>query len=177
MPEAVKLVHSPSTLYKDVDLAADEEKTIYRLFSEGKIDRNTLNERMKRAGKILIISSLIAPPQEIYELYKSRNMVESHFKTFKDLIQADKIYLRDATSVFGHVFVGFLCLYLYCRIQNRIRQAGLLAHLSPQGLLLKLSKVYSVNLATDKQITEVPKQVRTIAEKLKFNIIPIKTGV
>jgi transposase len=164
-------------LYKDVDLAADEEKTIYRLFSEGKIDRNTLNERMKRAGKILIISSLIAPPQEIYELYKSRNMVESHFKTFKDLIQADKIYLRDATSVFGHVFVGFLCLYLYCRIQNRIRQAGLLAHLSPQGLLLKLSKVYSVNLATDKQITEVPKQVRTIAEKLKFNIIPIKTGV
>lgn len=164
-------------LYKDVDLAADEEKTIYRQFSEGKIDRTTLNERMKRAGKILIISSLIASPQEIYELYKSRNMVESHFKTFKDLIQADKLYLRDATSVFGHVFVGFLCLYLYCRIQNRIRQAGLLSHLSPQGLLLKLSKVYSVNSGTDKRITEVPKQVRTIADKLQFDIIPMKTGV
>jgi len=31
---------------------------------------------------------------------------------FKSLIQADKLYLRDATAVSGHLFVGFLCLYL-----------------------------------------------------------------
>jgi transposase len=155
-------------LYEDADLEVEEKKTLYRLLEKGDIDRETLNQRLKRAGRILILSSITADPQEIYELYKSRNLVETHFAAFKSLVQADKLYLRDDTAVFGHVFVGFLCLYLYCRILNRIKSAKLSAHLSPQGLLLKLSKVYSVISDSDKQITEVPKKVRKIAEDLKL---------
>jgi transposase len=160
-------------LFEDVDLAVDEQKTLYRLLDDGEIDRPTLDRRLKRAGRILILSSLTKTPQEIYELYKSRNMVEDHFTAFKSLIQADKLYLRDTTAVFGHVFIGFLCLYLYCRILNWIKKAGLSAHLSPQGLLLKLSKVFRVTYDDDrKKITEVPKQVREIAQKLGGSIFP-----
>ncbi|MDI6877456.1 MAG: transposase [Methanomicrobiales archaeon] len=159
-------------LYEDADLAVEEQKTLYRLLEEGAIDRETLNQRLKRAGRVLILSSIIAHPQEIYQMYQSRNLVENHFAAFKSLIQADKLYLRDATAVFGHVFIGFLCLYLYCRILHRIKQAGLSAHLSPQGLLLKLSKVYSVVYGEEKRMTEVPKQVREIAEKLNLDIFP-----
>lgn len=155
-------------LYEDADLEVEEKKTLYRLMEKGEIDRETLNKRLKRAGRILILSSISANPQEIYELYKSRNLVETHFAAFKSLVQADKIYLRDDMAVFGHVFVGFLCLYLYCRILNRIKSAGLSAHLSPQSLLLKLSKVYSVISDSDTQITEVPKQVRKTAEDLNL---------
>ena len=50
-------------LYEDVDLAAEEEKTLYRLLEEGVIDRETLNRRLKRAGRILIVSSLAAEPR------------------------------------------------------------------------------------------------------------------
>ena len=159
-------------LYEDVDLAAEEEKTLYRLLEEKKIDRETLNKRLKRAGKILIVSSLTVEPKEVYDLYKSRNLVEEHFSAFKGLIQADKLYLRDATAVFGHIFVGFLCLYLYCQILNRIKQAEMTAHLSPKGLLMKLSKVYAVDLGEERQITEVPKKVRDLVEKLKLDIFP-----
>ena len=159
-------------LFEDADLAVEEQKMLYRLFEEGKIDRETLNKRIKRAGRILILSSIVAEPQEIYELYKSRNLVENHFAAFKGLIQADKLYLRDATAVFGHVFIGFLCLYLYCRILNRIKKAELSAHLSPQGLLLKLSKVYAVANDENRWITEVPKQVKQIPERLKLDIFP-----
>ncbi|KAF5041010.1 MULTISPECIES: transposase [unclassified Methanoculleus] len=157
-------------LYEDADLEIEEKKTLYRLLEVGQIDRETLNQRMKRAGRIMLLSSIVADPQEIYELYKSRNTVEDHFDAFKNLILADKPYLQDATAVFGHVFVGFLCFYLYCRIRNRIRQAGLSAHLSPEGLLLKLSEVYSVVYGDEKRITEVPEQVRGIAEKLNLEI-------
>ncbi len=79
---------------------------------------------------------------------------------------------RPTLTVFGHIFVGFLCLYLYCRILNRIKQAEMTAHLSPQGLLLKLSKVYAVSVGEERRITEVPKQVRKIAERLKLDIFP-----
>ena len=159
-------------LFEDADLAVEEQKMLYRLSEEGKIDRETLNKRLKRAGRILILSSIGAEPQEIYELYKSRNLVENHFAALKGLIQADKLYLRDDTAVFGHLFIGFLCLYLYCQILNRIKQAELSAHLSPQGLLLKLSKVYAVTNEENRWITEVPKQVKQIAERLKLDIFP-----
>jgi len=46
------------------------------------------------------------------------------------------------------------------------------AHLSPEGLLPKLSKVYAVSLGEERQITEVPKQVRKIAEKLNLDTFP-----
>ena len=68
--------------------------------------------------------------------------------------------------------MGFLCLYLYCKILNRIKKAGMTAHLSPHGLLLKLSKVYAVEGGGERQITEVPKQVRKIVERLELNIFP-----
>ena len=55
---------------------------------------------------------------------------------------------------------------------NRIKQAEMTAHLSPKGLLIKLSKVYAVELGEERQITEVPKQVREITEKLKLDIFP-----
>ncbi len=161
-------------LYEDVDLAAEEEKILYRLLEEGQIDREDLKKKLKRAGRILIASSLTAEPQEIYDLYTSRNLVEEHFAAFERLIQVDKLYLRDATAILGHVFVGFLCLYLYCQILNRIKQAEMTPHLSPQGLLLKLSKVYAVSVGEERRITEVPKQVQRIAEKLKLDIFPNK---
>lgn len=92
----------------------------------------------------------------------------------KGLIPLDKLYLRDATAVLRHVTVDFLCLYLYCRILDRIKQAEMTAHLSPQGLLLKLSKVYAVSVGEERRITEVPKRVRKIAEKLKLDVFPNK---
>ncbi len=61
-----------------MDLAAEEEKTLYRLLEEGEIDRKKLNQRLDRVGRILVVSSLTAEPWEVYDLYKSRNLVEEH---------------------------------------------------------------------------------------------------
>lgn len=159
-------------LYEDADLAVEEEKTLYRLLEKGQIDRETLNQRLKRAGRILILSSIVAEPQEIYELYKSRDTVDDYFTGFKSLIQVDKPYLRDATAVLGHIFIGFLCFHLHCRILNLIERAGLSAHLSPRGLLLKLSTVHSVVYDRKKELTEVPKEVQGIAGKLGLTLFP-----
>lgn len=55
-------------LFEDVYLAVDEQKTLYRLPDDGEIDRPTLNRRLKRAGRLLILSSLTKTARNIYEL-------------------------------------------------------------------------------------------------------------
>jgi hypothetical protein len=55
----------------------EERKTLYRRLDDGKINKNQLRERMKKAGKILILSNLDVNGTEIYELYKGRETVET----------------------------------------------------------------------------------------------------
>ncbi|MDP8011675.1 MAG: hypothetical protein RAK23_02530 [Thermoplasmata archaeon] len=37
-------------------------------------------------------------------MYKSRDVVEKHFDTVKNMWRYDIIYLRDDYSLFGHIF-------------------------------------------------------------------------
>ncbi|NQE06018.1 hypothetical protein C5S32_09125 [ANME-1 cluster archaeon GoMg1] len=45
-----------------------------------------------------------------------RDVVEKMFDTYKTVLNADKLYPQDDESVFGHVFVAFLSLYIHCKI-------------------------------------------------------------
>ena len=159
--------------YKDVSLASIEETRLYEELDLESINKDELDQKLKKAGMILIRSNMDVEPDEVYNLYKSRDLVEKHFETFKSELSADKIYLNDSFSVFGHFFIAFLALYLYCKIMNRLKKADLNSKHSPKDLLLKLSKVFKVDLGDHYIITEVPKQVRNIAEQIKLDIIPI----
>lgn len=159
-------------LFEDEDMALDERKNLYSRFNDAKISRVQLNAGLERAGHIMIISSLDWDEQRIYEMYKSRDMVEKHFDTYKTELMADKLYLRDSESLFGHAFIGFLCLYVYCKLLNLVKKAGMTDKISPADVLTRFSKVYHVYYHTFDQFTEVPKQVRTLEKKLGLNIFP-----
>ena len=112
------------------------------------------------------------PEQDVYELYKSRDMVEKFFDTFKNELMADKVYLRDSEAVFGHLFVSFISLYIYCKMLNRLKSAGLLTQFSPHDILIKFSKVFAYRIRDERVITEVPKKVRDLAKKLDYSMFP-----
>lgn len=159
-------------LFEDQDLMLEERKTLYRKLDENRIDKKELKERMKRAGKILIISNLNVPEQEVYELYKKREKVEKMFDTYKTVLNADKLYLHDDESVFGHVFLSFLSLYAYCRLEQQLKKAKLNRKLSPIDLLQKYSKVYHIETKKSSIITEVPKKVKDLDKKMGLDIFP-----
>lgn len=110
--------------------------------------------REKQAGRILFVSNVNKTPQEIYELYKTRDLVERHFDTLKNEVQADVLYLGDRSAVCGHLFVGFLCLYLYCKLMILIKRAGITSEYSPKDILLMFSKVMRISYEGFDQITE-----------------------
>ena len=159
-------------LFEDQDLMLEERKTLYRRLDDGKIDKKELRERMKKAGKILILSNLDVDGTEIYELYKGRETVEKMFDTYKTVLEADKIYLQDDESVFGHVFISFLSLYIHCKLEQILKKGELNRKMTPVDLLFKYGKVYHVDLGDRGMVTEVPKKVRNLDERLGLDIFP-----
>ncbi|MFZ2070251.1 MAG: hypothetical protein WAV32_01335 [Halobacteriota archaeon] len=71
-------------------------KTLYQSINELNLD-----------GKILVLSDMDVEEDEIYELHKKRETIEKMFDTYKTVLNADKIYLQDEESVFGHVFYSY----------------------------------------------------------------------
>jgi transposase len=159
-------------LFEDQDLRLEEQKTLYNKLDEHKIDKEQFDERMKKTGKILIISNMNVEKQEIYMLYKKREMVEKMFDTYKTVLNADKLYLQDDESVFGHVFIAFLSLYLHSKLGILLKKAKLNHKLTPIDLLCKYSKVYHFEMGERGMITEVPKGVRDLDAALGLNMFP-----
>jgi len=161
-------------LFEDQDLKLEEQKTIFRKKEEGKIDDEEHSLKQKRAGKFLIISNYDIGKKEMYELYKKRDHVEKLFDAYKTTLNADKLYLHDDESVYGHVFVAFLSLYLYCKLLKAIKKADINDKFSPTDILVKYRKVKMIEFNEVEVITEVPKKVREMDKVLQFNIFPTK---
>ena len=159
-------------LFEDQQLMLEENTTLYKKLDEGKIDRQELGEAQKRAGRILIVSNLDIDEKEIFMQYKSRDRIEKLFDTYKNVLQADTLYLQDNESVFGHIFISFLSLYAYTKIEMALKKADLLDKQSPKDILLELSKVYLIQLNDCNIISEVPKKLEKIDEKMGLELFP-----
>jgi transposase len=161
-------------LFEDQDLRLEEQKTLYRKKAEHKIEKKKFDEGMKKAGKILIISDMDVEKQEIYLLYKKREVVEKMFDTYKTVLNADKLYLHDDESVFGHVFIAFLSLYIHCKLEQLLKKAKLNHKITPIDLLYKYGKVYHFEMGGRGMIAEVPKKVMDLDETLGLYMFPKK---
>jgi len=159
-------------LFEDQDLRLEEQKTLYRKLEERKIDKNKFDDGMKKAGKILIVSDMDVEKQEIYLLLKKREVVEKMFDTYKTVLNADKLYLQSDESVFGHVFIAFLSLYIHCKLEQHLKNAKLNHKFTPIDLLYKYSKVYHLEIRGRGIISEVPKKVMDLDEALGLLMFP-----
>lgn len=159
-------------LFEDQQLKLEENTTLYRKLDEDKIDEIDLTNSQERAGKILIVSNLDSDPKEIFMQYKSRDRIEKLFDTYKNSLHSDILYLQDNESIFGHIFISFLSLYIYSKIEQTLKRADILDKHSPKDVLLELSKVYLVELDDCNLISEVPKKLEMLDKKMKLNLFP-----
>ncbi|MEM3787044.1 MAG: hypothetical protein QXZ59_06640, partial [Nitrososphaeria archaeon] len=70
-------------------------------------------------------------------------------------------------------FITSISRYLYFRIMNIIKKAGLTKDLSVNELLIELSKVYLVENTDGKvSYSEIPKKVENLISKIGIDILP-----
>ena len=159
-------------LFEDNEMKKEEEYNLYKQHDENKITRNTFNNSLEKAGKILLVSNVDLAPEDVFLMYKKRDTVEKHYDTYKNLLEADKLYLQNNESLFGHMFISFLSLYGYAKIQNCIRKADLTSKYSPRDLIEQFRKVYMLDLDCQMILTEVPKKISEIEKKLNLKLFP-----
>jgi transposase len=162
-------------LFEDVRLKEEEETTLYGFLDEKKIGEDEFRMGLLKAGRILMVSSLDVDCMRVFEMYKQREEVEGHFDIFKNTLHSDLLYLQDAESIFGHLFVSFLSLYGYCVLQNILRSGGLLDSVSPLDLLEEFSSVYAITDGEKTILTEVPKKVKKLDDRLATDLFPKKS--
>jgi len=159
-------------LYEDQQLKLEENTTLYRKLDDDKISEKDLTDSQERAGKILIVSNLDLDSKEIFMQYKSRDRIEKLFDAYKNSLHSDILYLQDNESIFGHIFISFLSLYVYSKIEQALKRADILDKHSPKDVLLELSKVYLVELDDCNLISEIPKKLEMLDAKIGLNLFP-----
>ena len=131
---------------------------------------------LERAGNIMLLSSLNIHPCEIYRIYKDRCSIENFFDISKNDLGGDATYLRSDLHVRGYNFVTFLAFTILWNIRNRLREADLESHYTPQDLHRNFVAVKVLYTQNGPVISTIPKDVRTLAKKLGYSLDIIHTS-
>lgn len=156
--------------YLDKKLMVEEETTFLHLVNANIKTMEEFENKKNGFGIISMITNSDFPIDKIYELYKKRNDIEVTFNAMKNTLNDDKTYMQSTEKVRGYYFITFLALYLHSKIQNLLRKNDLLKKYSVADVLVHLSKVYKIKVNNQYILSEIPKQVRLIIEKLKIPI-------
>ncbi|MBC7107596.1 MAG: transposase [Methanomassiliicoccales archaeon] len=158
--------------YEDTQMPWTRRGTWRRWSKEGTLSKQEKLDKMDWAGHVLIVSDLDRGSEGIFQLYKRKDKVEKQFETWKGTLHTDRTWLRDDASVFGHVFMSFLSLYLLARSEQALRDAGLLSRYSARHVLDEYSTAYVVRSGERTLEFEVPKKVRELDRRLGFDLFP-----
>ena len=158
-------------IFIDERLKAEEEKDyLSRIEKEDDKALETFFKNQYRLGTIAVITDMDELPERIYSLLKSRGEIERMFDTFKNVLNADRTYMRDDYQMEGWMFINFISLIFYYKIYSILEENQLLKKYSPNDVLIHLARIYKLKIQ-DKWITsEIPKKTKNITEKLNIHI-------
>jgi len=155
-------------VFLDEKLKAEEEKDFILHVEEKRLLVEDYYERQFRLGTIGVITNSNFDAKEVYEQLKGRAEIEVLFDTFKNLLHADRTYMRNDTQLQGWMLINFISLLVYYKIYRTLVSKDLLRKFSPKDVILHLSRVYKLKIADKWHLSEIPKVTRRLTEKLKI---------
>ena len=151
------------------DIYPDKWEELF-LFSVFRLLYNTPIKNQYRMGTIAVISDLEERGERIYNLLKSRVEIEVMFDAFKNVLNADRTYMRDDYQMEGWAFINFIALVFYYRLYRILADNSLLKRYTPNDVLIHLSRIYKLKIQNEWITSEIPKKTRVILEKLNIPI-------
>lgn len=132
--------------------------------------KTRLYDKPHRNGTLSVRTNLKKSAEEIYQIMKSRVNIEQAFDTFKNILEADKSYMRDDKQLEGWLFANFIAMQMYYKIYALLLKKKMLNNYSPIDIITHLKRVYKLKIKDKWQLAEIPKESRKIIEELSINI-------
>ena len=127
-------------------------------------DKNT------QFGTLALLSNLKKHPKDIYATYKSRMAIETMANALKNILDADRHYMRDEEALEGWMFINHLALLWYYRLYQLIKQKDLLTQFSPQDLLLHLNEIRKIKIDQSWYLAEITSSTLKLLKQLGLHI-------
>ncbi len=153
-------------LFLDERLKAEEKKDFLTRVQAGKKTMKEYFQYQHKFGTITVTTNSNFEPKKVFELLKSRADIEQLFDTFRNLLHADRSYMRDDEHLEGWMFVNFVAMLLYYRIYGVLIRKGLLKRYSPNDVVVHLSRVHKIKIGGRWVLAEVPKTSRTLLQEI-----------
>ena len=105
-------------------------------------------------------------PERVFELLKSRNDIEQLYDNYKNVLEADKTYMRSDASLEAWHFINFLALRAYYRLLKALQVNHLATKFSPQDALLLLQTHKKIRINKQWIDAEIPKKAQNITKTI-----------
>ena len=122
-------------------------------------------------GTIAVISNVSeVSAQKIFEFLKSRMAVEVMLDAYKNILDADRTYMRGNCEMEAWTFINYLALLFYYRIYQSLLEKDILKKYGPKDFLLYLSHIKKVRILNEWRDAECPNKLQIFARKIDLNL-------
>jgi hypothetical protein len=157
------------TLYVDENLRMEEEKSYLKRIETHPEEYSIqdFHDKSHTFGTIVLLSNLTDISHEkIYSQYKSRAAIEQLFDSFKNLLDADKTYMRTDEGLEGWMFIHYIALTWYYKIYSALVEQGLLSKFSVNDVLQRASKIKKININNQWYLSEITAKSKKLLDSI-----------
>ena len=124
-------------LYLDLALKADEDAgyALHMAESDEEFTQDRIAEDMKYSGTIALSINDDMKPEELFGIYKERELIEDGNKAYKHVLGNFASNKQKTDSYNGWLFLNHISLMLYYRVLGRIKEKGLAAKYSVEDVI------------------------------------------
>lgn len=131
--------------YRDSHKASKEESDwLQRAKKQCNYDLETLREKQKNFGTIVLECDLDLPPETVYKAYEKRWEIEIVMRYYKSACEFDETRVQDDYSVIGSEFCDFLSTVLTFRLIKTFDRYKLLEDCTYKKIMSVLSRAKKV---------------------------------
>ena len=161
--------------FRDARRAAKEEQDwLKRAHKEGNYNLETLREKQRVFGTVVLECDLDLAPETVYKAYDKRWEIEIAVRFYKSACEFDETRVHDDYSVIGSEFCDFMSTLLTFRLINAFDNVKLLEHMTYKMIMSSLTRAKKVKIpGGDWQLIKINPSLVDILQKLGILETPV----
>jgi transposase len=130
-------------------------------------------ERIAHFGTLTLINDLPIEHSaaQLYEAYKQRNEIEIMFDAYKNVMDADKMYMQNRYVLEGWLTANFIAMIAYYRLFQRLKQAKLLTKYSPKDIVEISKSIFQTNINKKWRRSEITAKISAVFKKIEIEYL------